>query len=263
MARIWLIPSTVCFLISFAYTVHALRAGTYQASRRNYLLVVAGWVFQTIFLQVRGQAIGHCPLTNLFEIMVFLCWAMALIYLIIGTAYRISLLGAFTSPVVCVLQTLALVLPLDQSAPSPPRESIPLLELHAAVSVMAYGAFALAGVAGAMYLLQERQLKRRQLKSLFHHLPPIRELGVVNTRLMLLGFGMLTAGLAAGFALGTSVGGMKLWAGVAVWVLYGVILQLRWVKTLTPGRAALLSIWAFTFSLMALWGFELAGGGGA
>ena len=37
-------------------------------------------------------------------------------------------------------------------------------EMHAAVSMIAYGAFALACVAGVMYLVQERLLKQHRLK---------------------------------------------------------------------------------------------------
>jgi hypothetical protein len=35
------------------------------------------------------------------------------------------------------------------------------------------GPFALACVAGAMYLVQERQLKTHQLRSIFYHLPAV------------------------------------------------------------------------------------------
>jgi ABC-type uncharacterized transport system permease subunit len=37
---------------------------------------------------------------------------------------------------------------------------LPWLELHASISLIAYGAFALACIAGVMYLVQERQIKQ-------------------------------------------------------------------------------------------------------
>jgi len=64
------------------------------------------------------------------------------------------------------------------------------LELHAAISMVAYGAFALAGVAGVMYLAQERQLKTHHIRSIFYHMPPIRDLAVANGRLILTGFAL-------------------------------------------------------------------------
>ena len=100
---------------------------------------------------------------------------MALIYMLVGPAYRLSLMGAFTAPLVLLLQGFALIAPIDTRHPvSVPANS--WLEFHASISLVAYGAFALACIAGVMYLLQERQLKTHQLHSIFYHLPPLTEL---------------------------------------------------------------------------------------
>jgi hypothetical protein len=67
---------------------------------------------------------------------------------------------------VFVFQLFALLAPIDRPA-APRAHHNSLLELHAALSVMAYGAFALGFVAGVMYLVQERQLKSHKLHSIF------------------------------------------------------------------------------------------------
>src|SRR6186997_2072722 len=138
MDRLLLVLSTFCFLLGFAYTMHALGARVYRHSRLNFFAILTGFLCQTAFLYVRGQAVGRCPLTSLFEVLIFLSWSMVLFYLLIGPTYRLSLLGAFTSPLVFVFQVLALLLIRDAPAVSkitPNR----WLELHAALSVMAYG----------------------------------------------------------------------------------------------------------------------------
>ena len=124
--------------------------------------------FADCIFSVRGHALGSCPITNLFEVLVFLAWSIALIYLLIGTTYRLSLMGAFTAPLVVLLQLAALLLPIDTPRAFPIAPN-PWLEFHASISIIAYGAFALACVAGAMYLVQERQLKTHQLRSIFYH----------------------------------------------------------------------------------------------
>ena len=113
-------------------------------------------------------------------------------------AARLLYLAAGLSSCRC----LALAQPMG--CPQPAAELAPnaWLELHAAISIVAYGAFALAGVAGVMYLAQERQLKTHHLHSIFYHLPPIRDLAVANSRLVYTGFALLTVGLFAGFAMG-------------------------------------------------------------
>ncbi len=103
-------------------------------------------------------------------------------------------MGAFTAPLVLVIQAFALLAPIDR--PHPPKMAVnPWLEFHASMSIVAYGAFALACIAGLMYLLQERQLKTHQLHSVFSHLPPLIELYAAIVRLLWVGLALYTAGL--------------------------------------------------------------------
>ncbi|MDD5260236.1 MAG: cytochrome c biogenesis protein CcsA [Methylacidiphilales bacterium] len=258
MDRILLLLSTFCFLMGFAYTMHALGARMYRASRFNFGAILCGFLFQTAFLMLRGHELKHCPLTNLFEVIIFLSWAVVLLYFLTGSAYRLSLAGAFTSPLVFTLQVFALLAPIDVPR-RPEVQPNRWLELHAAVSVVAYGAFALAGVIGFMYLLQERQLKRHHLGTIFFHLPPIADLAVVLKRLLWTGFILLSAGLLSGFAVGSPI--PKIVWGVAVWLVYGVILLAEKWKKFSPRRIALLSLAAFALTLATLWGLNFISAG--
>jgi len=256
MDRLLLAISTFCFLLGFAYTMHALGARVYRASRLNFFAILSGFLCQTAFLYLRGETLGRCPLTNRFELLVFLSWSMVLFYLLIGPAYRLSLLGAFTSPLVFLFQMGALLFVDDvpsrlRSAPNS------WLELHAAISVVAYGAFALACVAGVMYLAQERQLKTHHIHSIFYHLPPIRDLAVANGRLIIVGFVLLTVGLGAGFKLGSMFTHSPLTAwSVGVWLLYGVIAAMGGLHRISPRRVAWLSVAAFFAVLLTLGGLR-------
>src|SRR5438105_10731922 len=113
MDRYLLIVSTVCFLAAVVHTVVELRAGVFRPMRFNFFAVGLGFVFQTAFLWIRGHALGRCPLTNLFEVFIFLAWSIALVYMVIGPVYRLSLMGAFTAPLVFLIQTIALSMPID------------------------------------------------------------------------------------------------------------------------------------------------------
>ena len=253
-----LIASTLCFLLGFGYVLFALGARAYRASRFQFVVLAAGFAFQTLFLYQRGKVIGRCPLTNLFEVLVFLSWAVVLLYFVVGSTYRLSLLGTFTAPLVFLIQTVAQLLPV---AWEPAKHKVSAgfwPELHAAVSLVAYGAFALACVAGVMYLVQERLLKRHRLNSFFQNLPPIADLSVAMLRLMMAGFALLSVGLLAGFF----AGGTKehFWAIVwsaGVWLLYGVLLVIRYTHRFSSRRIAWMSVGAFTVVLTTLWGLSL------
>jgi ABC-type uncharacterized transport system permease subunit len=174
--------------------------------------------------------------------------------MLIGPAYRLSLMGAFTAPLVLAIQSFALFAVAD-TPPTAPRMPVnPWLEFHASMSIVAYGAFALACVAGLMYLLQERQLKTRQLHTTFHHLPPLTTLFTAITRLLWLGFGLYTAGLVAGFFTGQPLPWVKMAFAIGVWVFYGVILQGRYLFRLAPRQVAILCVIAFSTAVSVLWG---------
>jgi len=197
--------------------------------------------------------LGRCPITNLFEVFVFLAWSVALVYMLVGPAYRLSLMGAFTAPLVLLLQGLALIAPIDTRHPvTVPANS--WLEFHASLSLVAYGAFALACIAGVMYLLQERQLKTHHLHSIFYHLPPLTNLFAVITRLLWWGFALYTVGIVSGFFTGHPLPRIQIVAAIALWLLYAAILQARHFKWLSPKRVAALCIIGFSAALALLWG---------
>ena len=252
MDRLFLVASTFCFLFAVVRTALLIRAGVFRPGRSSFLAIAGGFVLQTAFLWVRGKALGRCPLTNLFEVFIFMAWSVALIYLLIGPTYRLSLMGAFTSPLVLLIQTFALLAPIDQ--PHVFKIAVnPWLELHASLSIMAYGAFALACVAGLMYLLQERQLKTHHLHSVFHHLPPLPDLYSAIQRLLWLGFGLYTAGLLSGFFTGEPLPRLKMACAIAVWIFYGAILQGRHLFRLAPRHVAMLCVLAFSAAVSVLW----------
>ncbi|MGH8048565.1 MAG: cytochrome C assembly family protein [Chthoniobacterales bacterium] len=250
MERYWLVAASFCFLLSFGHTLFALGRGTFRPGRYNLFVIAAGFAFQTAFLYQRGQIVHTCPITNFFEVLVFLGWSIVLLYLLVGPAYRLSLMGAFTAPLVLALQLLALLAPIDNAAPPAAHNS--WIEFHAALSIIAYGAFGLASIAGVMYLVQERLLKAHKVSELLLNLPPITDLGAVNRRLIVTGLVLLTVAFAAGAAAGMSITGAKTGVSVVVWILYGALLAMERLHLVPSGRIASASIAIFLLALITL-----------
>src|ERR1700745_525308 len=221
--RSWIWLAAYCFVLASAYSGYTLFAGKFMAPRLTFGLVAAGFVCQTIFLGIRGHEGGRCPITNFFELLTFLSWSMILIYLVIGSSYRLSLLGVFTTPFAGLLSIWALLQPESEAVPVKHPVN-PWLEAHTSFSIVACGAFALAGLAGLMYLIQERQLKTRRPSSVFFRLPPIRPLVVANSRLLWLGFGLFTIGLGTGFMIGSRINWVQAVWSILVWCVFGGIL---------------------------------------
>ena len=225
--------------------------------RFNFFAIGSGFIFQTAFLSVRGRELGRCPITNLFEVFIFVAWSVALIYMLVGPAYRLSLMGAFTAPLVLLLQGFALITPIDARYPvNVPANS--WLEFHASISLVAYGAFALACIAGVMYLLQERQLKAKRPGRVYYRLPSLETLDRFTFRTLTLGFPFLTAGLLLGVLWANAAWGsvfafdpMAL-LSVAMWVVYAATLSGRALGAWRGRRAAYFAIAGFCTLLLTL-----------
>lgn len=251
MDTIFLLGATLCFFFTFGYTLFTLGAGRFRPGRMNLAAMCSGFLFLSIALWHRGNVQKACPIHSLSDVLVFTAWSIVLFYLLVGPAYRLSLLGAFTSPLLLFLLLLAQLAPSDK-APIAIGLQDPWVEFHAAFSLIAYGAFGLAGVAGLMYLLQDRQLKRRKGGILLYNLPPITDLAIANGRLLWLGFGLLTIGFGAGFLSDMPVNKVKFWASAVIWGVYGVILILRCIHSMPPRIIAKLSVVAFVIALSSL-----------
>lgn len=240
--------------------MHALGARVYRRSPLNFFATFCGFLLQTVWLYQRGQTVGRCPLTTLFDVLVFLGWSVALIYMATGATYRLSLLGALTSPLVFLLQASALLMPMPVLEKGVSAVN-PWLEFHAAVSVVAYGAFALAGIAGVMLLVQERQLKTHKLHSFFFHLPPIHDLATANRRLLYFGFALLTAGLLSGLRQGMAHVNLLRVVSISIWLLYAFLCIALGVRRIAPRRASWLAIGAFAVLLLTVWTVQIVSKG--
>ncbi len=246
--------STLCFLGGFFYSAAMLRAGKHRISGINLAIMGLGFVFQCVFLYQVGQIRGRCPITNVFDVLIFVSWAMVLFYLILGPPFRVSLFGAFTAPLVFVFQVVALLLPeaMKASEKALPGSIDPWLEAHAAISLLAYGAFATAFVAGVMYLVQDWQLKKHRLQTLFYNLPPIQLLGKSIFRLVGIGILLLTVGIGAAFFMEQRPSGLHLWMTLAVWAVYAAIFLSQVLRGGGSRRMAMNAVWGFAGPILTL-----------
>lgn len=249
MDRWFLIAATLLAAVGGAWGMISVHRG--HRSHWTVAWISAAFLCQIGFLAVRGQMRAACPLMDRGEILAFLAWSLTLFYLLIGPAYRISLLGVFTAPVVAVFQLIALIPRILAENPGKMAGGNAWHETHSAMSVLAYGALALAAVAGVMFLVLDRQLKEHHLKSgLFRNLPPVRELLISLERLLWLGGTLLTIGIVAGFLMPkTQSAWGHLIAAVAVWAGYALLLGVKQVRGLTGRRLSLSAVVMFLLSL--------------
>jgi HemX protein len=256
--RIWLFLATLGYLVSAGWGLYVLGSRRSVANRWTFFFIALGFAFHTIFLRQRGEAIGHCPITNLFETLAFFSWSLVLTYLVVGPSYRMSILGAFTAPVVFLINFFALAAAGSIDLPNviPPLGW--QLELHATLALLGLGVLGVAALAGLAYLIQERQLKRRALTAWFYMLPNVGRLELVQQRVLVWGFAIFSAGAFLGFFIPhqNSEDWVKIvWSGV-VWTLYAVLVLVLSLGRLSHKKTALLSVAGYVFILLTFWGVD-------
>ncbi len=220
------------------------------------VLLAFGLSSQTAGLYVRGMATGGCPLGNQFEIVQFVAWSAMVLYFVVGPAFRVSLLGLFTSGYAASLATVSLLVPQWDAVRNARIFPNAWIEFHAALAVFSYGVFGLLALTSVMHLLQNWALKQKRLDGLFWFLPSVVQLDQINWRMLLTGVGLLTISLAVGASWWVrdiqSVQTTKLAATVAVWAVYAAVLVLRWRRKLYAVRFSWAGIVLFLLAMMSL-----------
>jgi len=178
---------------------------------------------------------------------------------------RIQVLGAFVTPITLLFFLGA---GLHRSVTSVPEEvRSMLLPVHVIVNVLGVVAFALAFGFSIAYLLQERQLRSKQLGGIFQRLPALDVLDSLGFRFIALGFPLFTLGVVSG----------ALWAvrldpdapvlsasqilGLCAWVMFAAVLLLRVVAGWRGRRAAYGTMLGFLCTCLLLLGYVLRDGG--
>jgi ABC-type uncharacterized transport system permease subunit len=249
-----LIASTIAFVLACVTSWKALRKQRRASAWFRIGFMAVGFALQCAFLYLRGQTLGKCPLTSGFEILIFVSWSIALIYFLVGGGFRLSLLGFFTAPLIVIFQGVALLLFHPANVPAVDAglgHADYWVEFHAALALISYGAFALAFVAGVMFLIQDRNLRAGRTGMFFHQLPPVHYLIQAIGRLLWLGFLLLTVGILAAFKMERFPESYKLIAISVVWLAYGVVIAMRVVRSLGGRRLATLAVGAFVFPILS------------
>ncbi len=248
----------ILYTVGFIYALaEVIRSRRYP---RSVLLSIlgAGFVMQTAALYWRGYSMNRCPLGNPFEFLQFMTWSTMLLYLVVGPAFRMSLLGFFTSGLAAGVGLVSLlVVSWDRLGPRGFMGGDPLVQTHASTALFSYGVFGLLALTSAMYLIQNFGLKRKRHRGMFPMLPSVLQLDQMSGRLLLAGVSVLSFSLLIGALTNSGSSDMakliKLGLTTAVWAAYFLLLLLRWVNRLVSTRFAWTSILLFLIALGSLW----------
>jgi ABC-type uncharacterized transport system permease subunit len=263
--RQFFLLAVILYGLSMVYSVFLWRKGFRKDNWINYLVLLSALGLHTTAMINRGFSFNRCPVNNLYEALMFVGWTIAAAYLVAGLFPRLRFLGAFAAPVLFGIGVFALMPPLDVPHGGKPDFHTDWGSIHGALILLSCGAFGLSSAAGAMYLMQEHDLKFHKLRAMFALLPPIQRLERVMTGLLIGGVILLTTGLAFSplairekqMTSASYEGDPILFYSILIWGVYVALLLLRWRFGQSGRRFAWGVVGSFAFLLLTFWGFIL------
>lgn len=247
------------YLLSTCGYMASLILKRVYAARISAWVLLAAFVLHTVSLGLRAGGAGLTPAVNLHEALSFFSWAVSGGYLAFQLKTKTRVLGAFVSPAALILM-LAASPGLGAAIPIPESLRGDLVAAHVILSLTGEALLGLACFAGIAYLLQDNLLRQRRITGFSRLLPPLGDLDRIGHVCLVVGFPLLTFGIAAGSVWAGSVWGShwnwdpkQIWTALA-WFAYAVVLHQRLAIGWTGRKAAALSIAAFLLILFTLIG---------
>lgn len=267
--------TTLTYLLSsFFYIVMAIFKAP-KIGKAATIFTLVAWLIQTVGIALRWvesyqMGIGHAPLTNMYESVVFFAWTIVILYLLIEWKFKIRIIGAFALPIACLAMAYA-SFSTDISKtinPLVPALQSNWLIAHVVTCFVGYAAFAVAAALGTMYLIKRgAEPTNEDSDNSSMHLPSLAILDELIHKTMILGFIWLSGGIITGAIWANSAWGTywswdpkETWS-LITWFFYAITLHARYTRGWEGKRVALLSLIGFVSVLFTYYGvnFLLAG----
>ena len=233
-----------------------------RGARLGRMSLLIGVILHAVGFALRYATAGYTPVTNLFESLSFFALSITCVFLVVEIRYNMRTLGAFVAPLAFVFSIFAAFLPGEVAELAPALNSY-WLPVHVLLLFVGDAVFAVAFGAGIMYLLQEKQVKRKKMGAIFKRLPSLDVLDDINYRCLTIGFPLLTVGIITGsiwaeYAWGSywSWDPKETWS-LITWLLYAALLHGRLTVGWRGRKAAILAIVGFCAVLFTFLGVNL------
>jgi len=269
-----MISAKMLSTVTFLYLLCTVLYFNYLAFRSERLGKVAGglsWATLLIhtaailcrWVESYQLGIGHAPLSNMYESLVFFSWCIAFLYLLWERKLKSRVLGAFAMPFAFLFIAYASLAPGVSARIDPLMPALQSNWLHAHVITcfLSYSSFALSCAVSVMYLLKLRKKEKGQKKAgLMALFPSLDALDTLVYKTIVVGFPLLTIGIVTGAAWANYAWGSywswdpkETWS-LITWFVYAAFLHARITRDWRGKRTAILSIIGFAAVIFTYFG---------
>lgn len=258
MAELLFLPALLAYgEAAVAYAGEARRPG--RAAAFATWGVRIGWLAQTALIAAQAAGSARFPWDTWAGSLNLFVWLVVGVYLIWGCRARFRLLGVAVMPFAAGLLLTAWLAGAGDAGT--PRYSTAFLVFHVGLVLAAFAGFTIAAAMSALYLIEERRLKRRRPGTLLGRAPSLLSLDTLAARTVLVSLVALGAGVGLGLKRLEAEGG-RFDAVMAVTLLaggvYGAYLLLRVEAGWRGRRAAYLALAGFALVVLVRLALPLA-----
>jgi ABC-type transport system involved in cytochrome c biogenesis permease subunit len=199
------------------------------------------------WLESYQMGIGHAPLSNMYESLVFFAWSIILMYVVVEFIYKNKVIGAFAVPFAFASMAYASL----------------STEFSSRITPLA---FAVACGTGIMYLVKSLD-KGESSDTILGSLPSLKVIDDITHKIILFGFLWLSAGIISGAVWANSAWGTywswdpkETWS-LITWFIYASALHARFTRGWGGKRIAWIAILGFLAVIFTYYGvnFLLSG----
>lgn len=227
--------------------------------RATRWLLAAGAILHGIAF-ARLHTLPHPPqLTDLPSAVSLAAWLAVIVSLLLLRSGRLEGLAVLVSPL-AFLAVFYESLALYANAPAVASEAGSWPHLHVILASAGLALLGVAGLAGTLFLVEDRALKAKRAPSLRRGLPSLEALDRVNAVTLAVGFPLLSCGVVAGmlWTQGETghlfVGGAHAVWSVIAWAIYLALVVARFGAGWRGREAAACAALGFAFLLFVVIG---------
>ncbi len=249
LSVIWLRVAAALYSVGLAHSLLAITQRRDNLFRYALNAARAGVLFHFVSIIEQGLVTGRCPVNTTYEILSMGALIMTALFLAVQWRYKVDSFAVILFPLVFVI-TLVATMATPVYHWSNPAIRSAWLTTHVVLVLLGYAALLLTAIAAIMYLMQERELKRKVPRQSYYRLPPLGTLDELVSRFMAAGFVFITLATIAGstwafIEIGTTwISDPRVTVSFLTWGICLAMIFLRFTAGWRGRKAALMAITA-------------------
>lgn len=282
------LPIIACFIVfiaMFFYWISLVFSKNNFVFQFGKICVVSVNILFSCTLLLRWIKENYFPLSNLYESLIFLCWAISTIHLFVEYQTKSRLIGAISTPLMFFLSgfsSLTLPTEMQKALPLVPSLQSNWLMMHVSMMMISYATLIIGSLLSILYLGFTFFTVKKQSsiklsgqsgqesiiqQSSSSKLALLETIDIWSYRIIGLGFPFLTIGIISGAVWANEAWGAywswdpkETWA-LITWLVFAIYLHSRLLKGWQGQKAAILGSCGFFVIWICYLGVNFLGKG--